>query len=527
MRAEPKQFLRRYLFLDYPAYVKVGQTEQLFQTPGYPEAYPPDVDCSLFLKAADPNYRIHVAIQDSEFEERLFTECSDYISIRDGSIQSSNELARFCGRESPLNVVSPEDSLLIIFHSDHSIQRRGINLSFVEFRMPGCPPGWKQPTLKDSSIEMQCYKIIDLSKTERGNPTWLEGQRLCSFEDGDLFTAESEAELQAIVHLLAKTQLTPWIGYHDTNTEGIYQGIDGKTTVPNSPLTVRKNEPEKDCVVLDSGGGEETEKVYYLAGDCREKHPVLCKRPTSGNHPAHPPLRDGIRKGYNSNGTRLTVWAIFIVLAILLLVILYFVFRQCKKIYGGRNHVGPIESTDTKTIAANNNYGGQSAQPFDPNRIKTPHPGAAGSAAPSPGPPKVEPEIIIHEKNYLPPVEKAELVTSETEKARLATSPWPSDEKKVAIEEREPLPHIDRLSTHVKHEVVKEVETAQEEAARIEARRELPPLPIRETTYLSMKEPERSFLRTHRDGGLFDRPKMTVLDNVSAISLDEFWNNSK
>uniref|UniRef100_A0A1I7WHI7 Transcriptional regulator n=1 Tax=Heterorhabditis bacteriophora TaxID=37862 RepID=A0A1I7WHI7_HETBA len=34
-------------------------------------------------------------------------------------------------------------------------------------------------------------------------------------------------------------------------------------------------------------------------------------------------------------------------------------------------------------------------------------------------------------------------------------------------------------------------------------------------------------MRTKRTAELFERPKMTVLDNVSAISLDEFWSNAK
>lgn len=36
-----------------------------------------------------------------------------------------------------------------------------------------------------------------------------------------------------------------------------------------------------------------------------------------------------------------------------------------------------------------------------------------------------------------------------------------------------------------------------------------------------------STMRTRRNKELFERPVMHVLDNVSAISLDEFWSNKK
>ncbi|VDL74422.1 unnamed protein product [Nippostrongylus brasiliensis] len=38
---------------------------------------------------------------------------------------------------------------------------------------------------------------------------------------------------------------------------------------------------------------------------------------------------------------------------------------------------------------------------------------------------------------------------------------------------------------------------------------------------------EGSFLKSKRTAELFDRPKMEVLENVSAISLDDFWSSTK
>ncbi|CAB3400873.1 unnamed protein product [Caenorhabditis bovis] len=60
------------------------------------------------------------------------------------------------------------------------------------------------------------------------------------------------------------------------------------------------------------------------------------------------------------------------------------------------------------------------------------------------------------------------------------------------------------------------------------APRSLPPaMPGRETTFQSINTRDGSSLRTRRTREMFDRPVMNVLDNVSAISLDEFWSNKK
>ncbi|CAJ0946990.1 unnamed protein product, partial [Mesorhabditis belari] len=501
---------------NYPAYLTVGPIEQFFHTPGYPEEYPDNYDCSLSLNAADSNARIHVTVYDSEFEDRLFSECPDYMSIKDDS-QSSEELVKWCGKENPINVAGGDDSMYITFHSDVSIKRRGVNLSFIEFKVPGCPPGWSQPKNPDSAI--QCYKIIDLTNTQKGNPTWLEAQRLCSYEKGDLFTADSDQELATVVGLLSHRNQVPWVGYHDANAEGNFQSIDGKQ---KKSVEVRENEAERDCAVLDANGGKDgEEKIHLVARDCRERHPALCKRLYSGDQVSHSIEREKIRKGYASNSSDWTIWAIFILALILLLLLIYFFYKQLRKRCCGQNHVGPIEAT-TKPINSSNSVEVKGVtRPDDQSasRMTTPHPGTSHVPSPTIKQPDSN-LIIVKEKTPstlpLPPLIDRELPQErEPEKARLASSPSPREEKEEKAPDKE---------THVK--INDDLEKKAEEA-RLQPRKDLPPLPTRETTYLSLKEPERSFLKTHRDGGLFDRPKMKVLDNVSAISLDEFWNNSK
>lgn len=53
----------------------------------------------------------------------------------------------------------------------------------------------------------------------------------------------------------------------------------------------------------------------------------------------------------------------------------------------------------------------------------------------------------------------------------------------------------------------------------------LPPLGTRETTMGS--NPREETLMRIRRGELFERPRVAILDNVSAISLDEFWSKDE
>lgn len=48
--------------------------------------YPPNTDCRFILVARTLQRRIHINMIESRLEEPLFTDCKDYVSIRDGML---------------------------------------------------------------------------------------------------------------------------------------------------------------------------------------------------------------------------------------------------------------------------------------------------------------------------------------------------------------------------------------------------------------------------------------------------------
>lgn len=95
--------------------------------------YPPNTDCRFLLMARNNMRRIYITIIESNLEEPLFTDCEDYVSVRDGNLPTSDEIVRWCGADHPLSISGSSDSLYIHFHSDHLIQKRGFNISFIDF----------------------------------------------------------------------------------------------------------------------------------------------------------------------------------------------------------------------------------------------------------------------------------------------------------------------------------------------------------------------------------------------------------
>jgi len=106
-----------------------------------------------------------------------------------------------CSTDFPASISSASDSLLVHFHSDSVVQKRGFNISFVQFggptafarivsklsiaELPGCPPDWKSDTASHF-----CYKLFVLPHIL----TWFEAQKECNFERANLATFRDEAD---------------------------------------------------------------------------------------------------------------------------------------------------------------------------------------------------------------------------------------------------------------------------------------------------------------------------------------------
>lgn len=65
-------------------YAIAGRFEQ-YLTPGYLRGqYRSGLDCHYIIKASSFNNKIQLFIHDSQMEDRLFTDCDDFMEIRDG-----------------------------------------------------------------------------------------------------------------------------------------------------------------------------------------------------------------------------------------------------------------------------------------------------------------------------------------------------------------------------------------------------------------------------------------------------------
>lgn len=76
---------KRRIISALPVLLRAQEQPQSFYTKGYDKGqYPNDLNCSWILKARTPQQRIVLTIHDSKLDDALFTQCEDYLSVRDG-----------------------------------------------------------------------------------------------------------------------------------------------------------------------------------------------------------------------------------------------------------------------------------------------------------------------------------------------------------------------------------------------------------------------------------------------------------
>ncbi|XP_053566998.1 embryonic protein UVS.2-like [Bombina bombina] len=106
-------------------------------SPGYPNLYPPSVDCFWIITASPENKRI--TINFDVFNLETYPYCRyDYVRIYDGKTTSSPLIGTFCGRNS-FNRKSTGNAFLIKFHSDYSNQYPGFSASY-KFKLKNMNP---------------------------------------------------------------------------------------------------------------------------------------------------------------------------------------------------------------------------------------------------------------------------------------------------------------------------------------------------------------------------------------------------
>uniref|UniRef100_A0A7N6AXP6 Metalloendopeptidase n=1 Tax=Anabas testudineus TaxID=64144 RepID=A0A7N6AXP6_ANATE len=91
--------------------------------------YPSGSDC-LWVVTAEKGYGVEVIFQVFEIEEEA--DCGyDYVELYDGADIKSPRLGRYCGSGTPEEVYSAGDAIVLKFHSDDSINKKGFHVRYT------------------------------------------------------------------------------------------------------------------------------------------------------------------------------------------------------------------------------------------------------------------------------------------------------------------------------------------------------------------------------------------------------------
>ncbi|KAG7527098.1 cubilin [Solea senegalensis] len=105
-----------------------GASPSFLFSPGWPNNYPEDQDCTWLIRSPDSTVEFNVLSLDMEDYPPV---CYfDSLVIRDGETSLSPVLATSCGRDPPGPLHSTGDTMFIHFSSDNSISGRGFNASY-------------------------------------------------------------------------------------------------------------------------------------------------------------------------------------------------------------------------------------------------------------------------------------------------------------------------------------------------------------------------------------------------------------
>lgn len=128
------------------------QQKGTFMSPGFPNKYPQEVECSYFFHAT-PEGRIKISFDYFNLEVRSDKGCQfDFIEIHYVNDEGfKSEVGRFCGSDTPEEFVSLQPKMEIVFKSDSTKEQNGF-IAHYEFlgdnwqpfgpSTIGCGPGY-------------------------------------------------------------------------------------------------------------------------------------------------------------------------------------------------------------------------------------------------------------------------------------------------------------------------------------------------------------------------------------------------
>ncbi|KAJ1170309.1 hypothetical protein NDU88_002187 [Pleurodeles waltl] len=140
-----------------------------FSSPQYPNSYPNNINCHWAVQLP-LGFRIKVFFMDLELEDRnsLTNKCDyDYLSVYDGSQESSLLLGTWCGTDKPAPFTSTGNNVLLVLNTDRNAASKGFSVSYI-----GVAPMNVSCTRTDFQIQLPRQSLPQLERNNiyLGNP---------------------------------------------------------------------------------------------------------------------------------------------------------------------------------------------------------------------------------------------------------------------------------------------------------------------------------------------------------------------
>ncbi|XP_071475764.1 cubilin [Marmota flaviventris] len=120
-RIEHPGFLIKYSFTNCGG-IQTGESG-VIASPNYPDSYDQFAHCSWLLEAP-PGHTITLTF--SSFDVERHVACAwDSVTVRNGGSPGSPIIGQYCGESNPETIQSGSNQLVVIFNSDHSVQKGG------------------------------------------------------------------------------------------------------------------------------------------------------------------------------------------------------------------------------------------------------------------------------------------------------------------------------------------------------------------------------------------------------------------
>uniref|UniRef100_A0A0N5AF86 CUB domain-containing protein n=1 Tax=Syphacia muris TaxID=451379 RepID=A0A0N5AF86_9BILA len=524
-----------YLLETSPVHLLATNQVQSFSSPGYNEGqYPNNLDCYWLITTENARQRIYLRVDDSDLDPPLFAVCDDYCAVYDGNNYVSTEISRWCGKKKPYGFISSSDALYIVFHTDERFQGRGIRFLFVEFEVPGCPTGW----LPNYSLRT-CYTL----QTSPTGLTWAEAQAQCAAQRSNLLTITSQQEYYYIIgkfsriETFARNATIFWIGYSDATDEATFRSIDTSERIwPDQFPVFTKKHDREDCVYINPYSYE---GIAYEVASCVSKYSHVCKMRQDGQTIPFTVDTQTIRKGMTEYDQTTIPWSLIILFIIIFaacLIALWYLYIKCQK-KKSKNRVGSIEGAG-RLVTTNSQQKQQlNSQLKTCNQLKND--------------PITQPSHVVE----LYPTKENISTTDQQRAADHVNKFLETFERDLegncdtprSSEQLHELEHFETLSSRTilgsGNDLDISVPNVINERQNNESTQNASPVlqqkrdQIGDSSKHLEKTPSRghTMASTHsnhqqptqnRRRSLFDRPNVALLENTSAISLDEFWNRT-